>query len=286
MPSKSLIEDVFAEDEDRRNRAISTIVSRRWDPEPFMNRIKRLELTTDPSGFYKLTRYETPLNTLALTYEHAGLLEFAKRVLEALTTRGSTSPATLNNLGKVTYELGNPLTAEEYFRTAYLTDMQLNPDEADMLPAARNLRGIGPEVRAIRRVRTISHLILLGSLLIITYLLGRYLQNISTPDPVNDFLTSLLQVDGFVYAFVGTFAIFVLTGIRSASARNSCLTYVLIPLLACISASTAVALWLVLFGLDSTLALIPYVLMISGLGHTFLLVFLVSMVQFTPVSNS
>ena len=118
LVSKSLIDDVFDKDEDRRNSAIRTIVSQRWDPEPFVNRIKRLDLTTDPRGIFKETHHEASLNTLALTYQEAGLLEYAKRILEALTTRGSTSPATLNNLGLVSYQLGDPLTAEEYFREA------------------------------------------------------------------------------------------------------------------------------------------------------------------------
>jgi len=97
----SLLEDLFAEDENRRNRAIAELVTSGTDPELLLRRIERLDLITHESGFFRATRYETPLNTLALTYLEHGFVHYARKILEALTNHGSTNPATLNNLGLV-----------------------------------------------------------------------------------------------------------------------------------------------------------------------------------------
>lgn len=276
MSFDSSLDDVFVEDEDRRKRAIVALVSSGTDPEPLLDRIGQLELITDPTGLFKGTTQETPLNTLALTYREHGFLQYARKILEALTNHGSTNPATLNNLGLVLYQLGDVDKAEKLFRQAYDLDRKLNPEKAAVLPAARNLRGIEPEMKAARNVRTIAYIIWLASvvaILFVTFFAAR----VWTQDP-NDFLTNLLQVDGFLYAFVGTFSVFVLTGIQSRSIRNACLIYVVGPLLVLVSLSISSALVLVLVRWDSVLVLVPYILMIAGLAHTVSLVYLVRLI--------
>ena len=256
------------------------------DPEPILSRIQQVDLVAHETKLFRETTNESALDTLALTYRQSGLINYTKSVLEALVSRGSSNPATLNNLGLVYYDLGDLDAAHKLFKKANDLDLQLSPDTAVFLPASRNLHGIEPEFRAIRRVRGTGQILWIISAVIVLSLLFIFVWKSAAATSASSasFLSNLLQVDGFLYAFVGAFAIFVLGGFKSVATRNAALTYVLLPLFAYISLSTICGLLVILANLSafSVSLLVPFALMIFGMAHSLLLAFLIRVLPFTP----
>jgi hypothetical protein len=96
-----------------------------------------------------------------------------------------------------------------------------------------------------------------------------------------------MTVDGFLYAFVGTFSIFILRELNQGT-RRRCLEDAVKPLLSNVSFSLVTGLWMLLFGTATIAVLIPFVFMITSLWYAFFLAILVKFgkfAEFEPKAN-
>lgn len=284
--SDDFVNALFSEDKIRRDNAIFVLASTGSDPELVLQRLSQTDMVDGRERRFKESKYEATLNTLALTYLSYGFAEHATRILQRLILLGSGNPATYNNLGVVYVSFGDLENAKIWFHQAYVTDVKLDPKIADTLPAARNLRGIEPQMKVVREARNTSIGCSIAIAVLVALLLGfKYYTGTTWNLNSTEFLTALVQVDGFVFAFVGTFSIFVLSGIQGKTIRESCISSVIIPLLVFVSVSVAGALLFLFIVVDPILSIIPYAFAIAGLSHTLLLVLFIKLIPFTPVRN-
>ena len=284
LDPKQVTSDLFSDDTTQKNNAIVQLATKGIDPEFILERLTRIELIQGTGKLFKQfpQKYEDTMNTLGLTYRDRGFVDYALKIFQRLVDLGSGNPATLNNLGIVLYDLGHIDEAVKWLQKANEIDKKLSPETAAILPAARNLRGMEPQFKINKKFGSLFWAILAIVLVIVAFILG-FASRTSLGLPLNlrAFLTALVQVDGFIFAFVGTFVVFVLREIRMPL-RNSYISYVVVPILVYNSSSILSALVLILIRINSIFAIIPYILTFVGLVHAMLLVFYIRVVPFTP----
>ena len=290
---EQIIADLLSNDPVRTDNAIEMLVTRAVDPAPILQKVAQTDLVQG-RGPVRETLYEATLNTLALTYLNSGFTDFAQKILDGLISLGSTNPETYNNLGVVAYKIDDLDKAKLCWEEAADIDKQRDPNVAALLPAAQNLRRILPEIQALSKMRYFGYLIWCGAAVcLILFLLYNFRQSprfggnstIASGSQSNVFLTNLVQVDGLAFAFVGTFSIFVLSGIKEKRTRDICVSYVVLPLLIFVSASASLALLCILFSVGSILNLIPYVLAVAGFFESLLLVLVINLLPFKPTPS-
>jgi hypothetical protein len=190
---------------------------------------------------YSSTPHETQWNELGIAYWRSGLVTFATGVFERLVKKGSNFPTTLHNFAVVTYDL-DPLKSYKLAKRANETEQKMFGPRAALQPAGRLLATIEDSGRSLQLYQNLSYVASAVALVVIALVLVLFQEPGPSWSDSEQIISLVIEIDGFVFAFIGTFSIFILQQYVQKPFKKSAVRAATLPLFLWTSGSIVIGI--------------------------------------------